>query len=150
MHEGGIRVPLIVSWPDELDSASVSEYISSFSDMMPTFCDIAQIDIPEESDGISFLPTILNLQHQVNHEYLYWEFPEYNGQQAIRFGDWKAIRKNIQNGNLELELYHLLSDPQEQNNVAELHPEIIKTINIFMKESHVKSSITPFQLYNID
>ena len=150
VHEGGIRVPLIVSWPQKMDSSSVSEHISSFSDMMPTFCDIAQTATPEESDGISFLPTILNQQHQINHEYLYWEFPEYNGQQAIRYGDWKAIRKNIQEGNLEIELYHLANDPQEQNNVAELHPEVIKSIELFMKESHDKSGITRFQLFNID
>lgn len=150
VHEGGIRVPLIISWPQSMDFAAVSNHISSFSDMMPTFCDIAQIEAPEESDGISFLPTILNQKPQTNHEYLYWEFPEYDGQQAIRYGDWKAIRKNIQKGNLEIELYHLQRDPQEQNNVAAAHPDILKAVKVFMSESHEKSTFTRFQLPCVD
>ncbi len=150
VHEGGIRVPLIVSWPNEIDTFLVSDHISSFSDIMPTFCDIATVDIPEESDGISFFPTIMNKGNQSKHEYLYWEFPEYNGQQAIRYGEWKAIRKNIQKGNLEIELYNLVKDPQELNNLASSHLELIEKIRKFMIESHEKSLITRFQLSNID
>ena len=76
--------------------------------------------MPENIDGISFLPVLLGEQkeQQKQHEFLYWEFPAYQGQQAVRMGRCKGIRKNIKQGNLEIELYDLANDLQELNNVA--------------------------------
>lgn len=146
VHEGGIRVPMIASWPAKIKAGSETAHISSFIDVLPTLCEITNSSIPEEVDGISYLPILLNNAPQKEHEYLYWEFPEYNGQQAIRWGDWKAIRKNIQKGNMEIELYNLKEDIREENNVASQHPEIIAKMTLMLKESHQKAEIERFQM----
>lgn len=52
----------------------------------------------------------------------YWEFPEYGGQQALRMGNWKAVRLNLMKGVVKTELFDLASDPQEQHDVAARHP----------------------------
>jgi len=125
LYEGGIRVPMIVSWPEKIKAGTETNHISAFWDVMPTLCDIVNTETPEFTDGISFLP-VLSDEEQPTHKYLYWEFAGYNGQQAVRMGSWKAIRKNIKKGNLEIELYNLDTDIREENNVAADFPEIIE------------------------
>ena len=82
LHEGGIRVPMIASWPGRITPGTTSNHLSAFYDVMPTLCEVIGQPIPGQSDGISFLPTLLNKPQMEEHEYLYWEFPEYNGCQA--------------------------------------------------------------------
>ena len=96
-HEGGIRVPMIASWPNKIAAGSKSEHISAFYDMMPTISDIAGITPEKNIDGISFKQALLG-KEQKPHDFLYWEFPSYNGQQAVRMGKWKGIRKKSSNG----------------------------------------------------
>jgi arylsulfatase len=83
--EGGMRVPMIASWPDHIEPGTRSDHVSAFWDVMPTLCEIAGVDAPEDTDGLSFLPSLTG-NMQPKHEYLYWEFPEYGGQQAERIG----------------------------------------------------------------
>ena len=144
VHEGGIRVPMIASWPGRIKRGSRSNHISAFQDMMPTFCDIIGISIPNNTDGISMKPTLFGKNQSNTHEYLYWEFPAYKGQQAVRMGKWKAIRRNIFDGNMKIELYDLNSDYREQNDVASAHPEIILKIKNFMVDSHTRSHLERF------
>lgn len=144
VYEGGIRIPLIASWPNKIKSGSTNDHISAFYDMMPTICDISGIEPPSEIDGISFKPTLLG-KEQKTHDFLYWEFPSYKGQQAVRMGKWKGIRKNIFEGNLSLELYDLEVDKLEQNNIASLHPEIVEKIKIIMIQEHEPSENERFK-----
>ncbi|MEN8229123.1 MAG: arylsulfatase [Bacteroidota bacterium] len=146
VHEGGIRVPLIASWPGIIKPGSESEHISAFWDLLPTLCDVAGVDIPENTDGISYLPELLGEGEQVEHPFLYWEFPAYNGQQAVRMNQWKAIRKDIKDGNLELELFNLEADIQEQLNVADENPEIIRQIELIMQQEHIPAEIDRFKM----
>ncbi len=141
-HEGGIRVPMLASWPGHIQAGSVSDHISAFWDVLPSFCEIAGVPVPDDADGISFLPTLLG-ETQKTHDYLYWEFPEYKGQQAVRMGKWKAIRKNISDGNMDIELYNLETDLREQHNIASEHPDIVKEIREIMANSHTPSSLFP-------
>ena len=83
---------MIASWPEVIKPGAKTKHISAFWDVLPTFCDIAGIKKSADTDGISFLP-VLKGELQKEHEYLYWEFSPHGGQQAIRFGKWKAIRK---------------------------------------------------------
>ncbi len=145
VYEGGIRVPMIVSWPGHVQPGTNSEHISAFYDVMPTLCDIAGITVPENSDGISFLPTMLG-KEQHPHDYLYWEFPELDGQQAIRMGKWKGIRKNIKNGNMKLELYDLDSDIEEQNDISGDHSEIIQKMEEIMIKEHTPAKGEKFRM----
>lgn len=146
LYEGGIRVPMIASWPGKIRPGRESDHISAFWDLLPTLCEVTGAEVPEDADGISFLPELLDQDNQQSHPYLYWEFHAHNGQQAVRMGKWKAIRKNIEDGNLDLELYNLESDPAEQQNVASQNPGIIREAEQIMTEAHQEPELDRFKM----
>jgi arylsulfatase len=146
VHEGGIRVPFIASWPGKISEGTTSDHISAFYDVLPTLCDVAGLTSKSETDGISFLPTLLNSDQQDEHTFLYWEFPAYTGQQAVRMGKWKGIRQNIFDGNLTISLFDLEVDPREQNDLASQHPEIVAKIEAIMKEQHTTPELERFKI----
>jgi arylsulfatase len=148
VHEGGIREPFIVSWPGKIKSGSKSDLISATWDAMPTFCEIAGIDPPANIDGISYLSTLLGHDDkQKKHQYLYWEFPGYGGQQAVRLGKWKGIRMNIKKkGNLKIQLFNLKEDIQEQHNVADQHPKVVQKIKHIMANEHTMPEVDHFKM----
>jgi arylsulfatase A len=143
LYEGGIRVPLIVHWPAKI-TAGKTDHVSAFWDFMPTFSELigaAQV----EGDGISFLPTLLgspNLQRK--HNYLYWEFHEQNGKQAVHKGKWKAIKLNANSEEPVLELYDLENDPSEENNLATTYPDSVAMLRSLMERSHSPNQAFPF------
>ncbi|MDG5798916.1 arylsulfatase [Marinilabiliaceae bacterium ANBcel2] len=145
LYEGGIRVPFVVRWPGVIEPGRVSDHISANWDMYPTFCEIAQLDVPEGLDGISMLPEFLG-KEQKSHEYLYWEFHEMGGRQAVRMGDWKGVRYGIFEGNLDVELYNLVEDPAEKNDLSADYPEIASQIADIMENGRTPSELFPFPL----
>lgn len=148
LYEGGIRVPMIAYWPGKIKPNSTSNHISAFWDFLPTVCEIAQIKTPQNIDGISLLPELLG-EKQKSHDYLYWEFMEQGGKQALRLGDWKGIRLNMSNNaKAPIELYNLASDIGEQNNIAAEHPEIVKKIDSIMSKEHTYSKEFSFKYEN--
>ena len=149
LHEGGIRVPMIVSWPNRIKPGSTSDHISSFYDVLPTLCDITGANIPNKIDGISFKNTLLN-KKQKAHDFLYWEFPSYKGQQAVRIGKWKGIRKNIFDGNMKIELYNLENDLGEENDLSKDHPDIIKRIERIMIDEHETAELDRFKFKELN
>ena len=149
VHEGGIRVPMIANWPDKIKSQRTSNHISGFQDLFPTFCEISGVKTPENTDGISFTAELHGKQ-QKPHEYLYWEFPETGGQQAVRMGKWKAVREDIRKGKLAIQLFDLDSDLQEQHNVADQNPEIVKKMEQIMQKEHLQAENPVFRMAAID
>ena len=145
-YEGGIRIPMIASWPNKIKPGTRTDHISAFWDVLPTFGDLVKEKNPEGIDGISFLPTLLNGKNQKEHEFLYWEFPSYQGQQAVRMGEWKGIRKNIFKGNMKIELYNLKNDLTESIDVSDQHPEIVSQIEQIMKREHTPADIERFKI----
>ncbi|AQT68199.1 Arylsulfatase precursor [Anaerohalosphaera lusitana] len=145
LYEGGIRVPMIAKWPGRIKPGTTTDHISAFWDVLPTMCDVLNADKPADTDGISFMPILLGKpEHQKPHEYLYWEFPSYGFQQAVRMGDWKGYRRNLKKDpDPKLQLYNLKTDPSEQNDVADQHPEVVKNIETIMKEAHTPSEKFP-------
>jgi arylsulfatase A-like enzyme len=105
---------------------------------MPTFAELAQTEAPRNTDGISFLPELLN-KEQVKHEHLYWEIQEGRGvkgfKQATRFGKWKALR---QFDNYHTELYNLEDDINETNDVSAQYLELVEKANKILKTESVK------------
>jgi len=142
-HEGGIREPLIAAWDKHIQPGTVSHFIGAFWDVMPTLCKLAGVDKPDFTDGISFLPTLIGNKRQTEHEYLYWEFPSYTGQQAVRMGPWKAIRDSIFEGNTKVKLYNLKDDIQELHNVSFQYPNIVKQMKVIMENEHIPSKQFP-------
>ncbi len=154
VYEGGIRVPMIASWPGKIAPGSRTDHPSVHYDMFATLGDLLDMDVPKDTDGISFLPSLLQDGEQEPHEFLYWEFPEYGGQVAIRMpagreggGDWKVIRRNLKNDQeATLELYDLSNDPGETKNVADQHPEVIEqAVSIFARE-HRDAEVERFRI----
>lgn len=138
---------MMASWPGKIRPGTQSNHISAFYDVLPTLCEVAGIAAPEHIDGISFLPTLLGEMNQDEHDYLYWEFPSYKGQQAVRMGDWKGIRKNMFEGNRDIELYNLKHDPAEQTNLAADRPEIVAQIDSLMQLAHEEPALDHFDVY---
>jgi arylsulfatase A-like enzyme len=145
LYEGGVRVPFIVQWPGKIKENSVSAHVAAFWDIAPTLLEAAGAKQIKNTDGISFLPTLLGKKNQKQHEYLYWEFHEQGGKQGIRMGDYKAIRLNAKgNPDTEIAIYHLPTDIAEKNNIAEKHPELVEKAKKIMKEARTESVVFPF------
>lgn len=146
LYEGGIRVPMIATWPGAIEAGTESNHISAFWDVWPTLAELTGSKVPDDTDGVSFLPTLLGRQGQQQHDYLYWEFHEKNGRQAIRKGDWKAVRYNVfSSPDAPIELYHLQEDPGETNDLAADHPEMVEEMKILMERSRVPSEVFTFK-----
>ena len=140
VHEGGIRVPAIFTWPNRIKKGSESNHISAFQDVMPTLAELLNLECPP-TNGISFLPTLMGeTQNQEEHPYLYWEYPDETiGMKAIRMGRWKGIISNIRKGNQTMELFDLDKDVTEETDVANEHPEIVRQLYQLMDEARVQS-----------
>lgn len=151
VHEGGIREPFIISWPGNIKSDSKTDLIAANWDFMPTLCDIIGVAAPKEIDGISYLPTLLGQNtKQQNHQYLYWEFPESGGQQAVRMDNWKAVRMDIHKGDLKLQLFDLSADIREEHDVASAHPDIVQQMELIMVKEHSKPDVSTFLMKALD
>ncbi|GAA4809859.1 arylsulfatase [Litoribaculum gwangyangense] len=140
LFEGGIRVPLIVKWRGKIKEGRQTNHISAFWDVMPTFANILNTKLDTKTDGISFLPTLLDTGKQQKHDYLYWEFHELKGRQAIRKDNWKLVKYNVK----EIPKYFLFdldTDAGETNNLSETNPgklnELIKILENARTDSEV-------------
>jgi arylsulfatase A-like enzyme len=149
LYEGGVRVPLLAYWKNNIIPGSVTSHVSAFQDLMPTFAEIIGLKKPEQSDGISFLPLLLG-KVQEKHEYLNWEFqlsgwfqtlPDGGFRQSVRLGKWKGVRYGI---NSKIELYDLNKDKSETNDLSEKHPEIIRRISKIFKTSRNQAPAFPY------
>jgi arylsulfatase A-like enzyme len=134
LYEGGIRVPFIAWWPGRIAPKRTSSHASYFGDLFATVADIVGRPAPKGLDSLSMAPTLLGRPGQQAHEYLYWEFYEGGGAQAVRFGTWKAVRKPIFIG--AVALYDLASDPGEQRNVAADNPRVVEQAKRFLERAH--------------
>lgn len=144
LYEGGIRVPFIVKWPGKVKAGTKSNFVGAFWDLMPTFTELAGAANPAHTDGFSLVNVLLGKPQQ-QHKYLYWEFHEGGGRQAVRLGKWKAIRLDVdKNRNGDLALYDLSIDPAEQKNVASENPSVVSQMEQYMREAHQESVLFPF------
>jgi arylsulfatase A-like enzyme len=159
LYEGGIRAPLLARWPGRIPPGTESEHLSGFQDLLPTAADLAEVELKEEVDGISFLPTLLGEEGGQNvHDQLYWEFDEWGGKQAIRRGRWKLIRQGqrctpIFFGAMRwcwgsrVELYDLEEDPSEAVDRAADYPEMVRRLTGELDREHTPSREFPLPFY---
>ncbi|MCF7847269.1 MAG: arylsulfatase [Kiritimatiellales bacterium] len=147
--DGGIRMPFIVRWPGRIKPGATSNHLSAFWDVLPTCAELAGIPAPQGIDGLSFAPTLLGKGGQRQHEYLYWEFhrsafgkPAVN--QAIRRGDWKAIRRGLTKGaKPPVILFNLKDDVEELSDVAKQYPDMVKKMEKLFEQARTESEIFP-------
>jgi arylsulfatase A-like enzyme len=140
LYEGGIRVPMIVRWPGKVRAGATSDQVWAFWDFLPTAAELAGAKAPAGLDGISVVPTLLGTSGQKPHPPLYWEFHERGFRQAVRLGDWKAVR--LRPGG-PLELYDLGKDVGEKDDVAARHPEVVADIESYLKTARTESPDWP-------
>lgn len=139
VYEGGIREPFIAYWPGKI-TPGITSQMGVLYDMYPTILELAGIKNKNRIDGLSLLPTLLKKGRQQQHSYLYWEFHENGGRQAVRWRNWKAIKLEVnKNQGAPMELYNLKNDPSETNNLAAKYPVIVKRMEEMIKEAHVES-----------
>ena len=144
MYDGGIRTAFIVKWPGKVKPGSVSDHVSAFWDVLPTLAEISGSVIPDGVDGISFLPELTG-KKQKKHEYLYWEFHEQGGKMAVRMGDWKAVKLNVdKTPGGTVELYDLSADIGETNDLSASNPELVEKLEKLMDDAHTPSDKFPF------
>jgi arylsulfatase A len=143
--EGGIRVPLLVRWPGKIEKGAVSGHISAHYDAMATMAEIAGEAAPDDSDGISYLPSLRGAKQRA-HDYLFWDYAGYGAQLAVRQGDWKAVRRGLKkNPDAPLQLYNLKDDPGESRDLAEERPKIAQRMREIMLDAREKPEIERFR-----
>lgn len=142
VYEGGIRVPMIVSWPGHIAEGRTSDFACTFWDMSPTLRELAGWSSPG-SDGVSLLPLLSGKGRQKEHDFLYFEFHEMGGRQAVRRGDWKLVRLNVSGDKPVVELYNLAEDPSESRDISASRPDIAEQLYTLMCGAHVPNPDFP-------
>ncbi len=131
LYEGGVRVPLIIGFASGGVRGESDRLVGSW-DLMPTITSLAGAATP---DGIDGLPIRELVPGAPSHEWLSWEFPSGGGWQAVRLGQYKAVRRNLKkNPDAPIELYDLTTDRAEKSNIASQHPEIVERVRSIMAQ----------------
>jgi arylsulfatase A-like enzyme len=136
-------VPLVVRWTGHVRPGSTTDLPCASWDLLPTLAELAGTEGPQGLDGISLVPTLLGEtsgRKQPRHEYLYWEFYERGYKQAVRAGDWKAVRFAAPE---RVELFDLSRDVGETQDIAGQHPDVVRRLTGFMQAAHRPSSDWP-------
>ncbi|MGB3799259.1 MAG: sulfatase-like hydrolase/transferase [Lewinella sp.] len=142
MYEGGLRTAMIVRYPGQVAAGAVSEVPWSFTDVLPTLCAVAGIEPTTSTDGNNVWPVITGQSehHPDPDRSFYWEFHEGTFQQAIRRGEYKAVRTAPEQ---DWELYKLDDDPGEVNDLAGNQPEITEELAQMAENAHRPSAFFP-------
>ena len=133
LYEGGIHTPFIALWSSRIKAGSSTDHIATFWDFLPTVCDIIGINPPENTDGISYLPTLSGTGSQPKHDMLYYEFHEKGGKRAIVKDGWKLVELNSKNPKKAYyELYNLDNDIKEKHNLISENMRLARKLKRIM------------------
>jgi arylsulfatase A-like enzyme len=132
LYEGGIRAPLVARWPGRIAKATTNESVVAFWDVLPTLAEAAGLPAPGGIDGRSFAECLQGALRKSGGP-LYWEYGHEREQfhQAVRRGDWKAVRRGSRNA---VELYDLATDGGEQTNVAQKETKVAAEMKSLMAQ----------------
>lgn len=140
LYEGGIRIPMLVRYPEKVPAGKVSDQPWYFPDVLPTLAELAGTTFPRNVNGISVLPLLFGKNQDTGDRLFYWEFWEGGFQQAARWKNWKAIKKGSNDG---IELYNLDTDVSEEKNLASQFPDIVKKFEQSFKTERLSSPYWP-------
>jgi len=150
VYEGGLRVPLIVRWPGRVKPGSTSDYPSYFPDHFATLCEAVKIEVPGQRDGVSLLP-VLTGEAKPERNPMVWVFPEYGGQVAVRFGDFKAVRQNLARANPgNWEVYNVAKDTGEASDLAVTHPDLVTKASAILAEQMNENAVFPLKVPGVN
>ncbi len=149
-YEGGISTPLIFSWKMKLGNrhGNLCTTPGYLPDIMPTVLEATGAVYPETYHGgnkihplvgTSLFPAIMG-KVPFLHEYMYWE---HQGNRAIRYGNWKAIRDEV---GTAWELYDIVKDRTEKHNLASQHPDVLKKLREEWEYWAIKHNVLPKHL----
>ena len=121
--EGGIRVPFVMSWPGKIKANSTYNYPIITLDLLPTFVNAAggNADTLTHLDGVDIMPFLTGKNSDRPHQQLFWKKET---RAVIRDGDWKLLRFTDR----PAELYNIVEDIEEHNNLAYDYPEKVRTM----------------------
>jgi arylsulfatase A-like enzyme len=142
LYDGGIRTPAITRWKGTIKPGQTSDAVWAFWDVLPTAAELAGVKPPANIDGIFIVPA-LHGKPLPEREYLYWEFHENGFSQAVRLNKWKGVRRQQRSN--PIELYDVVADPGESNDVAAQHPDVVKRIERILVEARTESAEFPIR-----
>lgn len=148
MYEGGIKVPTVISWPGKIPAGSISGQVNLTMDILPTLAELVGASSPPETDGRSFLPTLLGKEQNEADRPLYFVRREggtrYGGKayHALRLGDWKLLQNSPYQ---PMEMYHLKNDPLEETNLIEKEPEVFQQLHGLLLKQIQQGGKVPWQ-----
>lgn len=121
LYEGALRQACIARWPGQVPAGRVSDEPWAFWDFLPTVAELTGTPLPADRsfDGLS-IAALLRGGSAPKRESFYWELHEQASLQAVRFGDWKAVKNGP---SAKVELYDLKSDPGEKQDLATANPD---------------------------
>ncbi|MBL9132772.1 MAG: arylsulfatase [Verrucomicrobiaceae bacterium] len=136
LYEGALRQASLAWWPGKVPASRVSDEPWAFWDFLPTAAELAEAKIPAEchTDGLS-LVKFLQGGPAPQRDHFYWELHEGASLQAVRFGDWKAVRNGPQS---PVELYDLKSDAGEQHDLSKAKPDLVSKAEALMHSSRTE------------
>lgn len=146
LFEGGIRVPMFVSWPDHIAPDTRIDTPVAHVDLMPTLAAIAGAALPAgvEIDGEDLLPEAEGTGKISRPDNaIYWSSGYYR---VVRAGDWKLQVNGKQEKSW---LFDLGSDPTEQTNLAETRPEKLAELQTLI-DAHWANARAPLYPYKIE
>ena len=146
LFEGGIRVPMFIKWPAQIPAGTIVEDPVAHIDLTPTLAAAAGADLPTDRiiDGRNMLPAAIDgTPIERPNQALFWQSGYYH---VVRAGDWKLQRDGRQNKDW---LFDLSTDPTEQNNLVESHPEKLAELSALLA-AHQAEAVPALYPYTIE
>jgi arylsulfatase A-like enzyme len=152
VYEGGIRVPMIARLPGRIAAGEVNDTPSYFADWFPTLCEALAWEVPSDLDGDSLWPVLCGETSSLDQRKpMIWVFPEYQGQVAVRLGDFKLVRQKLKTkAPSPWEVYDLSHDPSESHDLAAQHAGLIEQAETLLREQVSDNSIFPLAIPGVN
>ncbi|GAB5559038.1 MAG: sulfatase-like hydrolase/transferase [Synoicihabitans sp.] len=144
LFQGGVNVPFIARWPGKIAAGKVDEEsLISAVDLLPTFCELAgaKLSADYQPDGVSFTPVLRGQPKPVREKPLFWKFPsawpardskpDHWVSYAVMHQQWKLVTNQDLT---HTELYQVVDDPYESNDLKAKHPAVVKQLLSMLKD----------------
>lgn len=151
VFEGGIRVPMIARLPGRIPAGTVNATPGYFADWFPTLCDAVGLKPPTALDGESLWPALTSGKTIARAKPMVWIFPEYRGQVAVQWGDWKLIRQELatkQPG--PWQVYNLATDAGETRDVAGEQADLIRRTEELLRREVAPNTVFPLAIPGVN